>query len=52
MCFPTKSQKFVIFLGKMQELDAKCKYRQFSANLGQIFAFPTPGIGLMNKDLA
>ena len=43
MCFSRKSQKFLIFLGKIQEISAlENKYQQFSAYFGQIFAFPTP----------
>ena len=49
MCFPRKSKMFVIFLGKMQEISAlKANINSF----GQIFAFPTPGIILMTKNLA
>ena len=53
ICFPWKSQKVVIFLGKMQEI-YKCfrsKYQQYPAKFGQIMVFPTPGISLMTKDL-
>ena len=42
MCFSRKSQKFVVFLGKIQEINTlEANNRQFSGNFGQIFAFPT-----------
>ena len=53
MCSPRASQKFVIFLGKMQEISA------LEANIGSFqqisvkyLPFPHPDISLMTKDLA
>ena len=48
MCFPRKSQKFIMFLGKMQEISA------LEANIGSFqqisvkyLPLPHPGISLM-----
>ena len=53
MCSPRASQKFVIFLGKMQEISAS------EANIGSFqqisvkyLPFIHPDISLMTKDLA
>ena len=50
MWFPRKSYKIVIFLGKMQEINALEGNRQFSVNFGKYLLFPV--IGLIKKDLA
>ena len=50
--FPKKITKIYYIFGK--NLENKCfrsKYKQFSAKVGQIFAFPTPGICLLSKGL-
>ena len=49
MCF---SRKFVIFLGKMQEINAlKANIVSFQEISVKYLSFPYPGINFMTKDL-
>ena len=51
--FAKKITKICYILGENARYKCfKSKYRQFPANFGQMFAFSTPGISLMTKDLA
>ena len=53
MCFPRKSQKFVIFLGKMQEIRAlEANISSFQQNSVKYLPFQHPDISLMTKGLA
>ena len=53
MCFPRKSQKFVIFLEKMQEISAlETNIGRFQQISVKYLLFPHTDISLMIKDLA
>ena len=53
MCFPRKSQIFVILLGKMQETSAlEANISSFQQISVKYLPFPHPGISLMIQDLA
>ena len=48
MCFPKKSQKFVMFLGKMQVISAlKANTGSFQQILVKYLPFPHPDISLI-----
>ena len=50
MCFPQKSQKFVIFLGNMQEISAlEANISSFQQISVKNLPFPHPDIRLMTK---
>ena len=52
MCFSRKSQKFVIFLGKMQEVNAlEANIGSFQEIFVKYLSFLHPGISFMTKDL-
>ena len=51
--FSRKSQKFVIFLGKLQEINVLEKnINSFQEILVKYLPFPQPGINFMTKDLS
>ena len=50
MCFQENHKNLLYFWKKLRNKCFRSKYRQFSANFGQIFAFPIPR-HLMTKDL-
>ena len=53
MCFPRKSKKFVVFLGKMQEISAlEANISSFQHISVKHLPFSHPDVSLMTKDLA
>ena len=53
MCFSRKSQKFVIFLGKMQKINAlEANISSFQEISVTYLPFPHPDISFITKDLS